>query len=113
MRARQLRQRFGERIIVVQADASDLRRPRRPFKVVANPPFAITQALMRRVLSPRTRLLEGYLIVSRQVARRWLSPTAPGPVSQHHPCPREDGYTVPTEDVFASNDLRDAGRRIP
>lgn len=38
-RARQLEQRFGSRITVVRADASDLRLPRRPFHVVANPPL--------------------------------------------------------------------------
>ena len=41
-RAAALRQRFGADIKVVQVDAADLRLPRRPFHVVANPPWAIT-----------------------------------------------------------------------
>ena len=44
-RARLLRQRFGSAIVVVQADAADLRLPRHPYDVVANPPFGITTGL--------------------------------------------------------------------
>jgi SAM-dependent methyltransferase len=40
-----LRERFdGQRVTVVRTDASDLRLPRRPFKVVANPPFGATNS---------------------------------------------------------------------
>jgi len=40
-----LRERFADqRVTVVRADATDLRIPRRPFKVVANPPFGATTA---------------------------------------------------------------------
>ena len=78
-RASQLRDRFrGSPVIVVQADASDLRLPRRPFRVVANPPFAVTTAIMRRLLSPGSRLVAAELVVPRFVARRWVGPSAPG-----------------------------------
>ena len=77
-RARQLRQRFGDVIVVVQADARDLRLPRRPFRVVANPPFNVTTALLRRLLQPGSRLLSAHLIVQEQAARRWAGATAPG-----------------------------------
>ena len=40
----------GQNVKVVRADAADLRLPRRPFVVVANPPFAITTALLKRLL---------------------------------------------------------------
>ncbi len=41
-RAQVLRERFaGLPVTVVQADACDLRLPRRPFRVVDNPPFAV------------------------------------------------------------------------
>src|SRR6202011_6392319 len=54
-RARQLRHRFADaRVKVVQADATDLRLPRQPFRIVANPPFAITTALIKRLLAPRS-----------------------------------------------------------
>jgi len=48
-----LRRRFaGDPVTVVRADATDLRLPRRPFRVVANPPFAATTGIMRRLLAP-------------------------------------------------------------
>jgi len=77
-RARQLRERFPhERVVVVLADASDLRLPRQPFRVVANPPFAVTTSLIRRLLGPGSRLVRADLVVPQQVAARWMSPQAP------------------------------------
>lgn len=70
-RARMLHQRFGSSVVVVQADASGLRLPTRPFRVVANPPFAVTTALLRRLTSPRSRLISADLVVPRYVAARW------------------------------------------
>ncbi|MHB8464082.1 MAG: rRNA adenine N-6-methyltransferase family protein [Acidimicrobiales bacterium] len=73
-RAAQLRRTFaGTKVTVVRCDAADLRLPRRPFKVVANPPFAITTALMRRLLAPSTRLATADLIVPPHVAARWAA----------------------------------------
>ena len=77
-RARQLRQRFGDAIVVVQADAADLRLPRQPYDVVANPPFGITTALLRRLLQPGSRLRTAHLILPEHAARRWAGPGAPG-----------------------------------
>jgi 23S rRNA (adenine-N6)-dimethyltransferase len=77
-RARYLRGRFaGAAVVVVQADACDLRLPRRPFRVVANPPFGSTHALIRRLVSPGSRLTAAHLVVPRHVARRWTGPDAP------------------------------------
>lgn len=76
-RARWLRERFADAVVVV-ADAADLRLPRRPFHVVANPPFGVTTALMRRLLHPGSRLRSAHLVLQRQAARRWASPSAPG-----------------------------------
>jgi 23S rRNA (adenine-N6)-dimethyltransferase len=76
-RARVLRERFAD-AVVVQADARDLRLPRRPFHVVANPPFDITAAILRRLLQPGSRLVSAYLVLQDQAARRWASPDAPG-----------------------------------
>ena len=43
-RVAMLRERFaGDDVTVVRADVADLRLPRRPFRVVANPPFARDQ----------------------------------------------------------------------
>ncbi|MFN7151609.1 MAG: rRNA adenine N(6)-methyltransferase family protein, partial [Microthrixaceae bacterium] len=66
------------RLTVVRADAADLRLPRRTFHVVANPPFAITSALLRRLLRPGTRMLDAHLVLQRDAARRWAGADAPG-----------------------------------
>jgi 23S rRNA (adenine-N6)-dimethyltransferase len=72
-RASQLRRRFGASVVVVQADAADLRLPRRPYHVVANPPFSVTAPLVRRLLQPGSRLVSARLIVQEQAARRFAS----------------------------------------
>ena len=78
-RADQLRSRFPRSAVtVVQVDAADLRLPRRPFRVVANPPFGICMAIVRRLVSPGSRLLSADLVVPRHIARRWTSTHAPG-----------------------------------
>lgn len=77
-RARHLRERFGPAVVVVGADARELRLPRRPYHVVANPPFAVTSPLLRRLLQPGTRLLSAAVVVQDQAARRWAGPGAPG-----------------------------------
>ena len=73
-----LRERFGGDAVVVRADAADLRLPRRPFRVVANPPFAVTTPLLRRLLAPGSRLVDARLVLQRAAATRWSSGRAPG-----------------------------------
>lgn len=71
-RAALLRDRFaGDPVTVVQADAADLRLPTRPFLVVANPPFAVTTAVLRRLTAPGSRMARSYVIVPAHVAGRW------------------------------------------
>lgn len=78
-RAAALRQRFaGSGVAVVRADAGDLRLPRKPFRVVANPPFAVTAALLGRLLAPGSRLVRADLVLQHAAARRWASGRAPG-----------------------------------
>ena len=77
-RARLLRERYGPALVVVQADAADLRLPRRPFRVVANPPFGVVTALLRRLLSPGSRLLSADLVVPASTAARWAALRGPG-----------------------------------
>ncbi len=78
-RAEALRTRFeGRGVTVVRTDAADLLLPRRPFRVVANPPFGITTALLRRLLAPGSRLIRADLIVPVHVAHRWAIGRAPG-----------------------------------
>lgn len=94
-RARHLRHRFGDAIIVVAADARDLRLPRRPYHLVANPPFAVTAALLRRVLQPGSRLLSAHVILQEQAARRWAGPVAPGLPRWGRPFQSSLGRRVP------------------
>jgi 23S rRNA (adenine-N6)-dimethyltransferase len=77
-RAAALHRRFGNSIVIVQADARDLRLPRHSYRVVANPPFAVTSPLLRRLLQPGTRLAGADLVLQDRAARRWASPAAPG-----------------------------------
>lgn len=78
-RAQRLRERFaGARLTVVQADAGSLRLPRRPFRVVANPPYAITSVLLRSLLAPGSRLVAADLVLQRAVVRRYADGCAPG-----------------------------------
>ena len=78
-RARLLRRRFsGAGVRVVMADALDLRLPRRAFSVVANPPFTIAMALLRRLVAPGSRLVAADVVVPRHIARRWCEGTLDG-----------------------------------
>lgn len=77
-RAAALREHYAAAgVIVVEADATDLRLPRRPYRVVANPPYALTSALLRRLLQPGSRLIGADLILQRQAALRWAGADAP------------------------------------
>jgi 23S rRNA (adenine-N6)-dimethyltransferase len=79
-RAATLRARFaGDAVTVVQADVADLRLPRRPFRVVANPPFALTTAVLRRLLGRGSRMASADLVLPRHVVARWSAGRAPPP----------------------------------
>ncbi len=77
-RAARLRTRFGDRVTVVHADVGALRLPRRPYHVVANPPFAATSALLARLVQRGSRLESARVVLQEQAARRWAGPGAPG-----------------------------------
>ena len=69
--ARRLDRRVREcpHVMVVPGDALDLPLPARAFRVVANLPFAVTSALLRRVLEPAQLMQRADVIVQWQVAR--------------------------------------------
>jgi 23S rRNA (adenine-N6)-dimethyltransferase len=71
--ARVLRDRFGDEpaVTVVEEDLLTVRLPGRPFRVVANLPFATTSGAMRRLLHPRSGLLRADVVLQRSAARRW------------------------------------------
>ena len=73
-RATMLRSRFvQDDVVVVRADAAELRWPRRSFKVVANPPFGITTALLRRLTMPTSALECASVVLPAWAAARWSS----------------------------------------
>jgi 23S rRNA (adenine-N6)-dimethyltransferase len=79
--------RLGERyatqpaVRVVQGDALRVRLPRRPYSVVANPPFSITTRLLHRLLDvPAHAPARVDLVLQRQAAR-FLAATAFDPVA--------------------------------
>jgi 23S rRNA (adenine-N6)-dimethyltransferase len=63
------------RLTVVRADLADLRLPHRPFRVVANPPYAGASALIDRLLAPGSRLVQADLVLQRQLAHRFSGTT--------------------------------------
>lgn len=74
-----LRDRFaGARVTVVGADALQLRLPRRPFRVVANPPYSVWAGLLRRLMAPGSRLRAADLVLPRPVVSRYALGQAPG-----------------------------------
>lgn len=78
-RANEFRRKFDkDNVTVVQADGADLRLPRRPFRVVSNPPFSISVAVLRRLTAPGSRLVRADLIVPWHLAERWAFGTPQG-----------------------------------
>jgi 23S rRNA (adenine-N6)-dimethyltransferase len=71
-RAAVLEQRFaGTGCRVVVADIADWCPPDRPFRVVANPPFAVLATTLRILTSPRSRMVRADIVVPDYVAARW------------------------------------------
>lgn len=71
--ASRLRRRFAHAdVAVVEADLLDFPLPRRPYRVVASIPFAITKPLLGRLLdSPRSHLRNAAVVVQWGAAKRF------------------------------------------
>jgi 23S rRNA (adenine-N6)-dimethyltransferase len=83
-RAAVLRERFARLpVTVVRADGADLRLPRRPFKVVANPPFGVTTALLRRLTAPSSRLQRASIVLPAWAVARWAAGRGAGGATAH------------------------------
>jgi 23S rRNA (adenine-N6)-dimethyltransferase len=77
-RARALRTRFEDgSITVVQRDLAVFRWPRRPFRVVASPPYALTTKVVRGLLDS-DRLRSADLVLQGSAARRFAADPPPG-----------------------------------
>jgi 23S rRNA (adenine-N6)-dimethyltransferase len=77
-RAAVLERRFaatGCRVVV--GDIVDWQPPDRPFRVVANPPFAVLATTLRLLTAPRSRLVRADLVVPDYVAARWARGAGP------------------------------------
>jgi 23S rRNA (adenine-N6)-dimethyltransferase len=78
-RAAALRRRFGDAdVTVVDCEVASLPLPRRPFRVVASPPYAISSPLLRLLLAPGSRLVAADLVLQRAVVQRCLDRGVPG-----------------------------------
>lgn len=71
----QLRRRFEDvdAVTIVHGDLLEVPLPRRPFRVVANLPFATTSAALRRLLDPRGALRRADVVVQRGAAVAWAT----------------------------------------
>ncbi len=80
--ARKLAARFAAApgVRVLEADLADVRF-RAPFKVVANPPFNRTAALLRRLLGEAPPPAAATLVLQREAARKWAGLPRPTAVS--------------------------------
>ena len=68
-----LRARFaGMPVTVVRADATTVRLPRRPFRVVANPPWSLAESI-RAHLMRAPALMRADLVLPRWLVRRWVT----------------------------------------
>jgi 23S rRNA (adenine-N6)-dimethyltransferase len=71
-RAAQLRSRFADREVrVLELDALAFRPPRRPFRVVASPAYAITTPLLRHLFARGTGLVAADLVLQRAAVDRF------------------------------------------
>ena len=60
-------------VTIVGGDLLRVPWPRRPFRVVANLPFAVTSAALRRLLDPRGSLRRADLVIQRGAAVAWAT----------------------------------------
>jgi 23S rRNA (adenine-N6)-dimethyltransferase len=70
--ARRLARRVPDNVRVHERDIAAMWLPRRPFRVVANLPFAGSNDVIRRLLARGVPLVGADLIVELGVARRWV-----------------------------------------
>jgi 23S rRNA (adenine-N6)-dimethyltransferase len=79
-RAARLRRLEADGVRVVEDDVLEFPLPRRPFRVVANPPYAVAGPLLRRLVAPGSQLVAADLVLERAMVafysddtrrRRW------------------------------------------
>ena len=70
---RRLLRRVPENVSVYEGDARYMLLPKRPFRVVANLPFAGANEVVRMLLAPGVPMTGADLIVQLGAARRWAT----------------------------------------
>ena len=73
----------GQRLTVLPRDLRDLWLPGRPFRVVASPPYALTAATIR-LLMTTDRLRSADLVLQRGAALGWCERGLKGPYARHY-----------------------------
>lgn len=63
----------GRGVGVCQTDLLRVRLPSRPFRVVANPPYALTAELVGRLTRRPSRLVRADLVLPVALVQRWLA----------------------------------------
>ena len=115
-RVQRLRERFaGMPVTVAHADAVSLRLPRRPFRVVASPPYAVSSPLLRLLLAPSSQLAAADVVLQRAVVRRYAELRAPGAGRWHRrwAVQARPGAAAPCVPAAAPGRLGRAGRAPP
>lgn len=78
-RLARLRDRFTDAPVrVVRADASELLLPRRPFRVLANPPYAISVSVLRGLVSRDSRMYAADLVLPASYVAQMVRGRVPG-----------------------------------
>lgn len=74
-RAAALRNRFADPpgVRVVHADLTSFGLPRRPFRVVANPPYSVSATLLRRLPASRSHMYAADLVLPEWAVNRWVA----------------------------------------
>lgn len=110
-RCRSLRERFAaDPVTVEHADVASVQLPRRPFRVVASPPYRESSVLLRRLLAARSPMEGADLVLQRAVVQRVVEGRVPGgtkalyrfafrrglamPRSAFHPRPQVDSAVL-------------------
>jgi 23S rRNA (adenine-N6)-dimethyltransferase len=80
-RVDQLRRRFADvdQVTVLELDLLDLRLPRRPFRVVANPPWSLAKPIVRMLTAPGSSLLGADLLLQHRLVTDVDERGIPGP----------------------------------
>ena len=105
VRAQILRDRFAnDPLRVVEADLGSLHLPRRPFRVVANPAYHLTTAMLHRLLARDSALIAADLVLQRSAVRAFVGGRGPQrwwrrwSLTEGRPLPRSAFTRPPTVD---------------